>query len=243
MDQTVLITGASSGLGRAMAARFRRDGFTVIGVSRHCPEATVDRWIEADLTTAAGRDLVARTMQDEVGTLTVLINNAGKGSYATWEELPENELREIFELNFFAPVLLTGLLLPLLEKSGGMIINIASVAGRMYVPCMGAYCATKAAMNLYSDSLRPELAKRRIGVLNVMPGRIDTGFSSRAFGRRQPPETPGGGNAEVFADHVIMAYRRRRRHLVYPGWYRLAMLLPKLIPGLYDKKNIQLWRL
>ncbi|MDD3118709.1 MAG: SDR family NAD(P)-dependent oxidoreductase [Victivallales bacterium] len=243
-QKVVLVTGASSGLGRAMAVRFRREGFMVIGVCRHCPEETVvERWIEADLTTAAGRDRVVEVLSREVGRLDVLINNAGKGNYATWEELTEEELRALFELDFFAPVLLTGKLLPLLEQSGGTIINIASVAGKMHVPCMGAYCAGKAAMILYSDSLRPELVRRGIRVLCVLPGRIDTGFSSRAFGRRQPPETPGGGRAEVLAERVITAYRRGRRRLFYPGWYRLALLIPKLLPGLYDRKNIELWHL
>ena len=238
-----LVTGASSGLGLAMALRFRSEGFVVIGVCRHRPGFELDRWIEADITTEEGRHLIDTVIKHEFGGIDVLINNAGKGSYATWEEMPEDDLRALFELNFFAPVLLTGKLLPWLEKTRGTVINITSVAGKMHVPCMGAYCATKAAYNLFSDSLRPEIQRRGIRVLTVMPGRINTGFSSRALGNRTPPETPRGGNIDRFPAKVFNAYRKGARQLVFPGWYRLIMLLPKLIPALYDKKNIQLWRL
>ncbi len=238
-----LITGASSGLGLAMALRFRSEGFVVVGVCRHRPGFELDRWIEADITLPEDRDVIVKAITEEFDGIDVLINNAGKGSYATWEEMPEHDLRDIFELNFFAPVLLTGKLLPFLEKKRGTIINISSVAGGLHVPCMGAYCATKAAYKLYSDSLRPEILRRHVKVMTVMPGRIDTGFSSRALGARKPPETPGGGNADRFAAKVFAAYRKGRRCLIYPFWYRLVMMLPGILPGLYDRKNIQLWRL
>ena len=218
--KTAAVTGASSGLGRAVAREFRRRGFTVIALCRHAPEAdTADRFLAVDLTDAEQRTRAAAAIEQEFGRLDVLVNNAGIGSYATWEELSEEELRREFELDFFAPVELTRALLPLLEKSRGSIVNISSVAAQIPVGCMGAYNAVKAALRMYSLTLRMEVAGRGIHVLNVCPGRVDTGFSSRALGGRKPPETPGrtASSAEEFARKLFRACRARRRELIYPG--------------------------
>ncbi|UKI33816.1 MAG: SDR family NAD(P)-dependent oxidoreductase [Lentisphaeria bacterium] len=208
-----VVTGASSGLGRAVAREFRRRGFTVIALCRHAPEAdTADRFLAVDLTDAEQRTRAAAAIEQEFGRLDVLVNNAGIGSYATWEELSEEELRREFELDFFAPVELTRALLPLLEKSRGSIVNISSVAAQIPVGCMGAYNAVKAALRMYSLTLRMEVAGRGIHVLNVCPGRVDTGFSSRALGggsrrkrRGAPPPARRSlhGNSSVPAGHAV----------------------------------------
>lgn len=240
--KTVLITGVSSGLGRAMAQEFNRQGFRVAGISRSKPEKYVDLWIKADITNKEDLDSAGNIIKNELGRLDVLINNAGIGGYEKWENLPEDELRTMFEINFFAPVRLTNMLLPMLREREGAIINIASIAAKLYVPCMGAYCASKAALNLYSDSLRAELISSNIHVLKVMPGRINTGFSSRAVGSMNPPETPSGGSSEQkFAEKVFKACLKKKRFLIYPWWYSLFLLIPKLIPGLYDRKNNEMW--
>lgn len=241
--QVAVITGVSSGLGRALALRFRQEGLAVVGICRSQPDIEIDLWIKADITSPADRKIIYEQLASRYQSIDVLINNAGKGSYATWEEMPQEDLRNLFEVNFFAPVLLTDLLLPMLRQAQGTIINISSVAGKLPVPCMGAYCAGKAAFNLFSDSLRTELRHCRVKVLKVMPGRIDTGFSLRAVGCRKPPDTPGGGDAEVFARKVFTAWKKGRRYLIYPWWYRLLLPLPKLFPGFYEAKNQEMWRL
>ncbi len=244
--KTAVVTGASSGLGRAVAREFRRRGFTVIALCRHAPEAdTADRFLAVDLTDAEQRTRAAAAIEQEFGRLDVLVNNAGIGSYATWEELSEEELRREFELDFFAPVELTRALLPLLEKSRGSIVNISSVAAQIPVGCMGAYNAVKAALRMYSLTLRMEVAGRGIHVLNVCPGRVDTGFSSRALGGRKPPETPGrtASSSEEFARKLFRACRARRRELIYPGWYRPAIWFSRCFPGVVERVNRRIWHL
>ncbi|MCQ2379257.1 MAG: SDR family NAD(P)-dependent oxidoreductase, partial [Victivallaceae bacterium] len=206
-DKIVLVTGASSGLGRAIARRFAAGNHTVIGVSRHRPDAALALWIPADLTCAGDGEKIARIVAEKYGRLDVLVNNAGMGSYATWEELPEAELRALFELDFFAAVALTKSLLTQLEKSGGSVINISSAAARLWVPCMGSYCAAKAALAMFSNTLGIELAGRGVRVLDVAPGQINTGFSRRAFGHRPVPDSPGSGmtSPEKLADFVYRA--------------------------------------
>ena len=241
-----VVTGASSGLGRAVAREFRRNGCTVIALCRRAPEPeTADRFLAVDLTDAEQRARAAATIEQEFGRVDVLVNNAGIGSYATWEELSEEELRREFELDFFAPVELTRLLQPSLEKAHGSIVNISSVAAHVPVGCMGAYNAVKAALRMYSLTLRMEVAGRGIHVLNVCPGRIDTGFSTRALGGRRPPETPGrtSSSAEVFAQKLFRACRKHRRELVYPGWYRPVIWVARHFPGVVERANRRIWRL
>jgi len=238
-----VITGVSSGLGQAMAAAFRGHGVKVLGICRSQPTVELDGWLAADITVAEERERVFDRIRQEYGTVDVLVNNAGRGSYATWEELSEADLRNVMELNFFAPIALTKLFLPLLRPGPGTVINIASIAGRLPVPCMGAYCAGKAACALFSETLRMELRRDRVRVLTVMPGRINTGFSTRAVGPRRPPETPGGGNADRFAEQVFRAWRRGKRTLIYPWWYRWLLPLPGWLPGWYERVNTAMWKL
>ncbi len=244
--KVALITGVSSGLGRAMAERFRAAGFLVAGICRsEPPEGAADDFIPCDLADRDSRENAVKLIMQKYGRADVLINNAGIGSYAGWEELSEPDLRKIMEIDFFAPVLFTGLLLELLRKSGGTVINISSVASYMPVACMGAYNAVKAAFRMYSESLRMELAGRGINVICVCPGRIDTGFSSRAVGGRRPPETPGrcASTPEALAEKVYRAYIRRRREVIYPSWYRLAIWFVRCFPWVNERINRKVWNL
>ncbi len=241
-----VVTGASSGLGRAMAREFRRNGYFVVALCRRPPEDDVcDRFLATDLTDAASRRAAVEVLNAEIGRVDVLVNNAGIGSYATWEELSEEALRHEFELDFFAPVALTRALLPRLAASRGCVVNVASMAALVPVGCMGAYNAVKAAFRMYSLTLRMELPRGGVHVLSVCPGRIDTGFSSRAAGGRKPPETPGrtSSRPEALARKVFHACRRRRREVIYPGWYRLPAWFVQFFPGVNEWINRRIWKL
>jgi short-subunit dehydrogenase len=242
-DKVAIITGISSGLGKAAAAKFMQHGVKVAGVSRSKPDIELDLWIEADITKPEGREKVLKMTMEKFGRADLLINNAGKGGYSTWEELSERDLRDIFELNFFALNAMTIMFLPLLKEAKGTVMNISSIAGDLYVPCMGAYCASKSAVTAFSNTIRPELKRYGIKVIDVAPGRIDTGFSSRSLGNRQPPHTPGGGSPEAFAGALFNAWRRSRRNMIYPGWNRVAVPMLKFFPGFYDRLSVRIWKL
>lgn len=241
--RVAVITGASSGLGKASAVKFMRSGVKVVGISRSKPDVEFDLWIEADITKPEYRQKIIEQITAKFGRVDVLINNAGKGSYSTWEDLSEQDLRNIFELNFFALNAMTTLLLPLLKESQGTVMNVSSIAGDLYVPCMGAYCASKSAVTAFSNTIRPELKRYGVKVIDVTPGRIDTGFSSRSLGNRQPPHTPGGGCPDAFADALFKAWCKGCRNLIYPGWNRIAVPMLKFIPGVYDRLSIRIWKL
>jgi short-subunit dehydrogenase len=245
-QKVVLITGVSSGLGAAMAAVFKAAGHCVVGISRSFPTVSVDLWLRADITLPADRQRIVDDSLAAYGRIDVLVNNAGIGCYQTWEELREEDLRAAFELNLFAPVLLTQLCLPHLLASGGSVINISSVAGKLYVPCMGPYCASKAALTFFSNTLRAEMSHRGLHVLDMIVGRINTGFSLRSLGGRKPPSSPGGGSAtpDDLAKAVYKGWRQRQRTITYPGWNRwIVPLLLGPLNRVFEKENRKRWGL
>lgn len=237
-----LITGVSGGFGRAFATEFRKSGFLIAGVARNPDVESVDYPLSADLTRPDAVHKLAETVHRELGRLDLLINNAGIGQYELWEDMDPDSLRQLMELNFFAPVNLTRHLMPILKATGGTIINVSSIAGMVPIPVMGGYCASKYALNAFSDSLRAELNGSGVHVLNLIVGRINTGFSTRALGNRKPPRTPFAGTPDKLAKRVMKAWQRKRRQLVFPGWYRLIVWAYRIAPALVDRTAISKWR-
>ncbi len=236
-----VITGVSGGFGQAFAETFSANGFEIIGISRHKPDKSIGQHIVGDLTNPDKLPDLATKIIRLSSRIDILLLNAGIGLYDSWEKTTPRELRNLMELNFFAPILLTKQLLPQLKKAGGTIITVSSVAGQLPVPNMGAYCASKAALNAFSDTLRAELADSGIHILNLMPGRINTGFSSRAYGKMTPPNTPFSASPEKLAAITYRAYRHKKREIIFPGWYRGLFFFRKMFPGWYDKISDKQW--
>ena len=243
--KTALVTGSSSGLGRAVAEELERRSFRVIGLGRKKPEGVADSdFIVCDLSDPASVEQIPAELARRAERLDILVNNAGFGGYATWEELPPAELRRMFEVDFFAPVRIAQLLLPALAETQGYIIDIASVAALAPVPCMGAYSAVKAALASFSATLRAEASLQKVKVLTVCPGRISTGFSSRAITLRECPETPGNKVSTVkFARKVVNCALKGKALLIYPAWYKLFINFTRKFPETYMRMALKVWKL
>ena len=127
------------------------------------------------------------------------------------------------------------------------VINIASMAAKIHVPAMGGYCAVKAAFAMFSETLRVEAGIKGVRVITVYPGRVNTGFSSRAIKYREVPNTPdnSGVSPKDFAASVIKTLNNpRRKRLFFPWWYRPgAWLVKLLLEEYYTRKNILYWKL
>ena len=243
--KTALVTGSSSGLGSAIASELARRNCRVIGLGRKKPaDVPESDFIVCDLSDPASVEQIPAELAKRTGKLDILVNNAGFGGYATWEELPQSELRRMFEVDFFAPARIAQMLLPMLSQSKGNIINIASVASWAPVPCMGAYSAVKAALASFSATLRAEASLQGVKVLTVCPGRISTGFSSRAITLRECPETPGNKvSTEKFARKVVKSALNGRGLIVFPGWYRLFIGFTRIFPETYMRMALKVWKL
>ena len=244
-QKVALVTGSASGLGLALANELVKRNYRVIGLGRKKPEGVAEKdFIVCDLSDPAAVENIPAMVAARTDQLDLLVNNAGFGGYAAWEELPAAELRRMFEVDFFAPVRLAQQMLPLLAASRGGIINIASVAGISPVPCMGAYSAVKAALASFSATLRAEASLQNVKVLTVCPGRISTGFSSRAITLRECPETPGNKvSTEKFARKVVNSALKGKARVIYPGWYALFIAFTRLCPATYMRMALKVWKL
>lgn len=181
-----VITGCAAGIGRALAEEFHGRGHTVYATDREAGplaelEAKGMRTAALDVTDAAAIEALVQRLQDDGAEVDLLINNAGFGAMGPLAELPLATLRTQFEVNVFAIVALTQALLPgMVARRSGRIVNISSISGVMATPFAGAYCASKAAVNSLSDSLRMELAPFGIKVITVQPGGIRSSFGATA---------------------------------------------------------------
>ncbi len=241
--KTVVITGGSSGLGLAMAQRFKQADWQIVIVSRKEREnLPCDRFYSCDLTDRKERaELIPRLISDGIKA-DVWINNAGIGVYALSAEISDNDLRKIMELNYFAPVDLSMQILPYLQEKNGSLVQVCSIASLMPLCCMSTYSSSKSALLMFNESLRMETD---VHLLSVMPGRIDTGFSSRAVKMRDCPDTPGNRSSspEKLADKVFNAVLKRKKTLIYPAWYRFVVFISRMFPSVTRKVSRRIWEL
>lgn len=182
---SVLITGCSSGIGRALADVFKTAGYAVWATARK--DSDVAALAEAgfnavalDVNDGEAAQRLAERLAGEIGGLDVLINNAGYGAMGPLLDGGAEAMRKQFETNVFSIVGVTRAFFPLLRRSRGLVVNIGSVSSVLVTPFAGAYCASKAAVHALSDALRMELAPFSIEVMEVQPGAIASSFGANA---------------------------------------------------------------
>ena len=201
----VLITGASSGLGFAMALRFAAEGYRVIAgirqITTHselverAEQQGISEFIncqQVDVTDEAQVDRLVKWVEEHYGQLDVLVNNAGIAVGGMVEEVPIEALRDQLEINFFAVVRLTQKVLPLMRKQqSGTIMNISSISGCIGFPGYAPYCASKFALEGFSEALRLELLPFGIRVVLIEPGAYKTSIWQKGFaGMHTRPSSP-----------------------------------------------------
>jgi NAD(P)-dependent dehydrogenase (short-subunit alcohol dehydrogenase family) len=177
----VLITGCSSGIGRALADAFKGAGYQVWATARKAEDvaalnAAGFSGVQLDVNDAQGLTRLAARLEG----LDVLINNAGYGAMGPLLDGGVEAMQRQFETNVFALVGVTRALFPALRRNRGLVVNIGSVSGVLVTPFAGAYCASKAAVHALSDALRLELAPFSIQVMEVQPGAIASSFAQSA---------------------------------------------------------------
>ncbi|HEX5753467.1 MAG TPA: SDR family oxidoreductase [Archangium sp.] len=249
--KVVLITGASSGIGRAAASAYASQGaHVVLAARRESPLQDAAREVEAlgvralpvrcDVTVEEEVTRLMRETEAAFGGLDILVNNAGLGLYGPVEGFSEAQLRQVFDINFFGLVRVTRAALPLLRKRapGSQVVNVSSVLGHRGLPLLGGYGASKAAVNLLTESLRAELAAEGISVLLVSPGLTETEFRDarlNAEGWKQDAIPLNAMSSATVASAMVRASRRKRREtvLTLPG--RVMVLANRWMPSLFDR--------
>ncbi|WP_370515891.1 SDR family oxidoreductase [Halapricum sp. CBA1109] len=197
MNKTVLITGCSSGIGRATAESFLEDEWTVYATARDTDDVTDlaemgAATAELDVTDARDVERVVDRVIDDQGRIDCLVNNAGTGQFGPLEDVPTDALEDQFDVNLNGPHRLVREVLPhMRDREEGTIVNVSSAVGLLAVPGQGAYSASKFALEGYSDALRNEVADHGIEVVLVEPGPVATNFEARVADSRDRLERSG----------------------------------------------------
>lgn len=248
-NRRALVTGTSSGIGRALAIELARCGVDMVLLARREDRlAEVAREISqlgrravcvaGDVTDPTARRRALDAARDELGGLDILVNNAGVAAHGRFAEADPARLRPIMEVNFFAPVEFIREALPLMRVGNRpIIVNVGSILGRRGCPHKSEYSASKFALHGFSEAVRPELARLGIDVLVVAAGPTESEHFDTLL--EDKGELPWGDPRRMPADEVareIVRAIERGRHEIVTGWRGwFWLLLNRLCPRLVDR--------
>jgi short-subunit dehydrogenase len=246
IDNRVLITGASSGIGAQLAKQFAASGARLLLVARREDrlraiqaefDSTEINVLDGDITSADFRQQIVSWVDSNWSGLDVLVNNAGVGSVKPFAESDENCLREIFEVNFFAPVELTRALMPRLQdQTAPTIVNVGSVLGHFSAAGKSEYCASKFALHGFSDALYAELYAAGIHVFLVSPSTTRSEFFEQQ--RTVSAKTPfrfGAMSPELVAQKTIRGLQAGRREIILSAGGKFSVWLDRIAPWLMSR--------
>jgi short-subunit dehydrogenase len=248
LGRRMLITGASSGIGRCLAEQAVRGGARVVLAARSSDklQELADSLsgahhdvlaVPADITLEDDRQKLVRAGVDQLGGLDVLVNNAGVGSFGHFADSSEAILRRVMEVNFFAPAELIRVFIPILTHGDQpAIVNVSSMCGRRAMPAWPEYSASKYALCGLTEALRGEMARFDIDVLLVLPGLTNTGLSRhllRNEGRMKIGFDEGMPPAKV-AERILRVIRTNRTETAVGRDARWMLWVNKLFPRFLD---------
>ena len=238
----ILLTGASAGIGAALAAEFRRRGARLALAGRdesrlHAVAAGSAWMLAGRLEDAAYRERLFAEAVSALGGLDILINNAGVGLYAPPSLSPLGQARAMFEVNFFAAVDLSQRACAIMRSQGsGMIVNISSIAGRITLPWFTLYSASKFALTSFTEGLRAELGGTGVRAMIVSPGYVRTGFQEHVLAGTPPSELKRARrfatSPEACARAVAHGIEEDKNEVVTPWSGRMLVWAARWWPGL-----------
>ena len=248
-DKRILLTGASSGIGRALAVEACRRGAKVLGVARNEAElantaALTDgpghlETLVGDVTCPDDRRRMVSRVEQTFGGLDVLVNNAGIGATGHFQHAGEERLRRIMEVNFFGVTELTRLSIPLLKEGADpAILMISSVAGRRAIPSRTEYSASKFALVGFSEALRAELVKDGVEVTVACPGLTESNFERNMLENNAAHSLHGqrSMNSAQAAGKILDALEARIHEATFTFKGKLLVGLNRLAPRFIDRK-------
>jgi NAD(P)-dependent dehydrogenase (short-subunit alcohol dehydrogenase family) len=224
-SRAVLITGCSTGIGRAAAERLAAKGWPVYATARRL-ESIKDlgdagcNLLELDVCDEESMTAAVAEVEAREGAVFALVNNAGYGQEGAVEEVPMEDIRRVFETNVFGLSRLTQLALPGMRKQGaGRIVNVSSMGGKITIPGGGYYHATKHAVEAISDTLRFEIRRFGVHVSVIEPGTIKTAFgdtATKSVGHLQDPDSPYASFNQVLVQKINDAYEGKLARFAAP---------------------------
>ena len=247
--KVAVVTGASMGIGEAIAKIFADEGANVVLCSRDLArtEAARERIGHTDQTRAIACDVRKRSdidslvlaALDRYGRVDIWVNNAGYGMQDSVASMSMKACRDMFETNLFGAIECMQAVVPLMrQQGGGTMINVSSVVGYISLPYQAAYSATKHGINAIGHAARVELKKDNIHVMTVCPGYIPTGFQQNIVMGKETLKFAGGRKADATADDVAKAtlegYLKKKRDVIVPAKHRFTTKMYQLFPSLVE---------
>lgn len=260
MKKIALVSGASSGLGEALAVLLAQKGYTVYGTSRKAAAESRFTMLRMDVQDDASVQAAVAQIIAEQGKIDVLINNAGVGIAGPLEVMSINAIQQAFDTNVFGLIRLTQAVLPhMREAHNGKIINISSIAAEVALPYRAVYSATKAAVDRITEALRLEVGRFGIQVSAIQCGDIQTSITahrimeyaegnpaySAVFAKVAQNMNDGvskGSTAEYMASEIIDILEKEQMAKLYPvgkSYQKLSLKLKRLLPGGWFEKIIK----
>lgn len=250
--KVVIITGGSSGIGKALAETFGKNGSRVLITGRNAGdlETTVHELeakgikvqsLVADVSREEDNQRMAQEALNRFGKIDILINNAGISMRALFEEVDLNVVKKVMDINFYGVLHATKACLPEIIKNKGSVIGISSIAGFRGLPGRTGYSASKFALNGFLEVLRTEMLHRGVHVLTASPGFTASNIRKRALTKdgstqgESPRAEEKMMTAEECAQHIYKATVKRKNILILTTQGKLAVWINKLFPRLADK--------
>jgi dehydrogenase/reductase SDR family member 7B len=251
-NKVVIITGGSSGIGRALATKFGAEGSKIFITGRNKVqlEATlvdlrskgiVIEAFVADVCKEEDNRQMAQEAIKKFGTIDVLINNAGISMRALFEEVELDVIRKVMDINFYGALYATKYCLPEIVRNKGSVVGISSIAGYRGLPGRAGYSASKFALNGFLEVLRTEYLRRDVHVLTACPGFTSSNIRRNALTKdgsgqgESPRQEEQMMSAEECAHHIYRATVKRKRSLVLTAQGKFAIFLNKWWPAMADK--------
>lgn len=251
-DKVVIITGGSSGIGKALALEFGKKGSKVVITGRNASrlnEAAKEfaqhriahTTVVADVSKEEDNKTLVEKVINEFGQIDILINNAGVSMRALFEDVDLDVIRQLMDINFYGTVYATKYALPHIIKNQGSVVGISSIAGNVGLPGRSGYSASKFAMQGFLDTIRVEMRERNVHVLVACPGFTASNIRKAALnkeGKAQGGSPRNEGkmmSSEEVAQRIYRAVQKRKRSLVLTREGKLAVFMNKWLPGVVEK--------
>ncbi len=251
-DKVVIITGGSSGIGKAMAEVFGVNGSKIFITGRNLTDlhqAVTDlkskgidaHGFQADVSVEDDNRKMAEEAIQKFGRIDVLINNAGISMRALFSEVDLDVVKKVMDINFYGVLYATKYCLPEIMKHKGSVVGISSIAGYRGLPGRTGYSASKFALNGFLEVLRTEMLKKDVHVLTACPGFTASNIRKRSLTKdgtsqgESPRDEAAMMSAEECAHHIYRATVKRKKILILTGQGKLTVFLNKFLPGLTDK--------
>jgi short-subunit dehydrogenase len=251
-DKVVVITGGSSGIGKALAPEFGAKGSKLLITGRRkSPLMETAAWLKsqgleavtmvADVSQESDNQQMARLAMEQFGGIDILINNAGISMRALFEEVDLDVIRKVMDINFYGALFATKYCLPSIIERQGSVVGVSSIAGYRGLPARVGYSASKFALQGFLESLRTEMLPKNVHVLTACPGFTTSNIRESSLTRdgrlqgKSPRDEQKMMSAETCARLIYKAVKNRKKHLILTRQGKLTVWMNKWFPGFMDQ--------